>query len=1557
MTSGASESPESTPSAAPPTAPPQRPVGGRLKRHLPANRWARRAVWTVTGVLGLWAVGWLAVPPLLKWQAQKIASEQLGRAVTIGEVDFKPWTLELTLRNLAVAGAAGAPPQVQIQRAYVDADIESLVRLAPVMDAIQVDAPVLRLKHLGNGHYDIDDILAKFAARPQPAEPGDPARFALYNIQVQGGQIDFDDQTVGRQHQVRDLHLNVPFISNLPSQREIKVQPKLAFVANGSAFDSSASALPFTDSRQTDAAFRFSKLDLAPYLGYVPAGLPIKLEAATLDADLRLGFEQTPQPSLRVLGGLEVSGLKAKDGQGADAVAFDGLKVQLADVRPLEGKIHLAKVDLTNPHVAVRRDKGGRINLLVSESAAKTPQTVAARADGSRAEGTLDAKSPVSAASAAPPAAPASATASASVLTPASPASEAARRASGASAAATGAKSAAPVWKVQVDELAVHGGTVDVTDDTTLSDTSAAATVRLNEVELAAQRIAWPMAQAVAFNGSAALVGTEGLTKALPAPATAKPATKAAAKADAKAAKAGGKAVAKTDDAKAGAQPKAGAKADTPPHLQTAAAPAGAASAPVSTVHASALGAVPSLEFQGTASLQGAEVNARIAALPLALAAPYLAPHLVPQLTGNLDAHVGLQWAPPKAVDLPPELKVAADRLVLSHLLLTDESGATAPAAPARGARSRARAPGVLGSVDELALDQVLVDLRSRAVTVGKVALQKPQIDVARDAEQRLMFERWLRQPAGEPAADKGKPAAKSPAAASKGPKTDFPWKVQVAELAVDDGNVGWQDLAMAEPVRAELTQLHLTAKQIDLNAAQPMQVALVTRLGAGRSDPGRLSWRGQVGVLPALSAQGQVDAVRLPVHAFEPYFGEALNIDILRADTSFKGKVDFTQTAQGPRARVTGDALVEELRTHSRPGSAASGGADAPPAPGAPASTTHRNLGGSRTTTATGPARPAAARGDQASAVARASGGSQAPLAPGAGADRAGGLGEELLSWKQLRLGGVDVQLDPGKPLQVDVKDTQLSDFYARLLIHPNGRINLQDLVKSKDGDATVTAAAAPVATRSAAVGQPAAGENSGDATGSVAAAAGPATVAAPIVQQVDPNAPVIRFGPVKLSNGKVFFSDRFIRPNYSADLTELNGSLSAFSSVPPGGAPQMADLELTGRAEGTAGLDIRGKLNPLAKPLALDIQAKVSDLELPPLSPYSVKYAGHGIERGKLSMDVAYKVEPDGRLTATNKLVLNQLEFGEAVAGAPASLPVKLATALLADSKGVIDLDLPISGSLNDPQFSVGPIIVKAIINIIGKAITAPFTLLARALGGGPGDDMSNVAFAPGSAQLNAKAREQLDKVAKALTDRPTLKLTVVGTSSLAAEREGYKRERLKTLVAAEKRANQGAASATPAQAASESVAAAAPATGASAPAGAASGAAAAVTVTDAEYPQLLRRLYRRADLPGKPRNAIGLQKDIPVAEMEALLMAQIEVGEDAMRQLATQRGVAVKDYLAARKLPTDRVFLGAARSGAQPAKQATAADAPASAASGAEGATRSAWSPRAELNLSAR
>ena len=267
---------------------------------------------------------------------------------------------------------------------------------------------------------------------------------------------------------------------------------------------------------------------------------------------------------------------------------------------------------------------------------------------------------------------------------------------------------------------------------------------------------------------------------------------------------------------------------------------------------------------------------------------------------------------------------------------------------------------------------------------------------------------------------------------------------------------------------------------------------------------------------------------------------------------------------------------------------------------------------------------------------------------------------------------------------------------------------------------------------------------------------------------------------------------------------------------------------------------------------------------------------------------------------------MVLNQLTFGDKVEGAPASLPVKLAVALLSDRNGVIDINLPISGSLNDPQFSLGPIIFKVIVNLIVKAITAPFSLLASAFGGG-GDELSTVVFAPGSAALVPQAKVGLDKVARALADRPALKMTVIGTASLDVEREAYKRERLRALLVSEKRRSL--------------LAGAAPAADAGA----------ALTVPDAEIPALLKEVYRRADIT-KPRDLAGLAKDLPAPEMEALLLANIPVTEDAMRELAVQRGVAVKDYLGAQQLPVERLFLGAVKPVVDDPK----------------------WTPRAELSL---
>ncbi len=659
----------------------------------------------------------------------------------------------------------------------------------------------------------------------------------------------------------------------------------------------------------------------------------------------------------------------------------------------------------------------------------------------------------------------------------------------------------------------------------------------------------------------------------------------------------------------------------------------------------------------------------------------------------------------------------------------------------------------------------------------------------------------------------------------------------------VDGGAVSYSDKAGSSPVEVEISALKLQAQKIAPNTATSSPIQVSGRIAADRRiEPGRFDYKGNLALAP-LSTDGRLELASIPVHPFKAHFSDLVNIDIRRLYANYRGTLRFANPPSGMQLKVAGDTAIDDMRANS------------------------------------------------------------ATLTQAAGSEA---RGSRLLSWKTLSLRGLQVAMEPGAPIKVDVRETSLTDFFARVILEESGRLNLQSLTKSgQDKPAAAAAEAAttrwggappppspaPVAT--AGGGAPVSAEEMVGGAAPAPAPAQPASApvaAAPAADTASGPAPIINFGPISLVNGRIDFTDLFIKPNYSADLSELTGKLSAFSSQPKAGQPTLADLELRGKAQQTAALEITGKLNPLVKPLELDITAKMRDLDLPPLSPYTVRYAGHGIERGKLSVDVNYKITPDGRLAATNKIVLNQLLFGDEVKGAPASLPVRLAVALLADRNGVIDVDFPLSGSINDPQFSVGPLIIKAIVNLVAKAVTAPFALLTGGLGGGSGES-STVVFDAGSAAISDGAKPGLDKVAKALADRDGLRLTVIGTADLEKEREGFKRQRVRQMAQAEKRraavrAGKNAAEVGP--------------------------------VTDAEYPELLAAVYKRADIT-KPRNMIGLAKDLPTKEMEDLLLASIKVEESAIRELAVERGAAVRDYLLAHKLSSERIFLGAVRLGA--------------------------------------
>ena len=453
-----------------------------------------------------------------------------------------------------------------------------------------------------------------------------------------------------------------------------------------------------------------------------------------------------------------------------------------------------------------------------------------------------------------------------------------------------------------------------------------------------------------------------------------------------------------------------------------------------------------------------------------------------------------------------------------------------------------------------------------------------------------------------------------------------------------------------------------------------------------------------------------------------------------------------------------------------------------------------------------------------------------------------------DLAHWKSLVVEGMDIA---SEPFRAATGRIALEDFYARVIVYPDATINIARLV-------TPGTSPEPV----------------------------PDTKPAPPAERGAPHEELpVSIGRIELARGNVVFTDLFVRPNYSANLTNVAGSVSAMS------VKQAGDVALTASVDGTAPVEVQGRIHPFASEFSLDLAAKARDIELPPLTPYSVKYAGYGIEKGKLTFDVRYRVE-NRKITAENRLVLDQLTFGERVESPTATkLPILRAVALLKDRHGVIDIQLPISGSLDDPQFSVGGLIGGVIANLITKAVTAPFALLASAFGGG--EELSTLSFAPGSAAIAADAKKRIDTLGKALADRPALKLDIGGRADPATDREVLRRASVETAVRDEKMKSLVAAGNAPASVDQ-------------------------VTVEAEERNRWLTEAYRSAALPDRPRNALGMLKDVPPAEMEAMLLADAKIDDDALRQLANRRAQAVKDAIVATGVQSERLFLIAPRLG---------------------------------------
>jgi len=470
---------------------------------------------------------------------------------------------------------------------------------------------------------------------------------------------------------------------------------------------------------------------------------------------------------------------------------------------------------------------------------------------------------------------------------------------------------------------------------------------------------------------------------------------------------------------------------------------------------------------------------------------------------------------------------------------------------------------------------------------------------------------------------------------------------------------------------------------------------------------------------------------------------------------------------------------------------------------------------------------------------------------------------------WRSLDITQIKAAYDErGTGLQVG--KITLDDFYSRVLLNSNGQLNLSDFLVKQNAQGQNDQGKSLTRANVTAPGSPAAAPQA-QAAAPPAASTQPAAATAP--------APPLNLGfsQILLHRGKIDYSDNFIKPNFSAHLINIEGSVGAFGTASTQPAPVAVQATLNDNGP----VSINGTINPLVKPPFLDMTATTRDVDLTNFTSYSLKYAGYPIVKGKLNVDLHYLLN-NNKLDANNHIFIDQFTFGDHVDSPSAtSLPVRLAISLLKNSRGEIDVNIPVSGSLDDPQFSVGGLIWHAFVNLIEKAVTSPFSLLASAFGGS--EELGYVGFAPGSATLSDAEAKKLNTLSKALTDKPGVKLDLAGRVDPALDTPGLKqaavdqqvkREKVKDLVGKGESIDLDS-----------------------------------IKLDPADYDKYLAKAYSDADIK-KPRNFVGIAKSIPPDQMKQLLLDNAKVGDADLTALAQRRASVVQQWFAG-KIDAGRIF----------------------------------------------
>ncbi len=446
-----------------------------------------------------------------------------------------------------------------------------------------------------------------------------------------------------------------------------------------------------------------------------------------------------------------------------------------------------------------------------------------------------------------------------------------------------------------------------------------------------------------------------------------------------------------------------------------------------------------------------------------------------------------------------------------------------------------------------------------------------------------------------------------------------------------------------------------------------------------------------------------------------------------------------------------------------------------------------------------------------------------------------------DFVRWQQLNLDGLSYQ--HGDSLSID--RVRLNQPYARFIINEDLTTNVSDLLITPPVTATSTAATTPEPTS-----QPLA----------------------------------IHIGEVVIADGSANFADFSLTPDFATAIQQLNGRIGTLDNR----SSKPAKVDIAGKIDRYAPVSVKGSLNPFDPLQSLDIITQFKQVELTTLTPYSGKFAGYRIRKGRLNLDLHYRISK-GQLNAQNSVLVEQLQLGERVDSPSAvDLPIRLAVALLKDSEGKIAIQLPVKGDLNNPQFSVMPIVWKTLRGLVLRAAQAPFKFIAGLVGGSQ-TDLSSVPFAAGSAELDTAAQAALGTLAKALQQRPALRLEVEGTSSPLSDGPPLAEQRLdREYQYSYYKILQRRGASVPAEAS-------------------------LLQVPEEEKAALLEGIYRTRLKQQPPAEWAQLEAEQRAAQLRNAVLQFWAQSKLLPRRLAQARAASIKEFLVDRGgLPNERIYL---------------------------------------------